>query len=195
MLGDKIKDMLRQGRKYSEIMKELNVASSTISYHAKRIGLNRFSYEHKEHDWNEIQRLCDEGLSFHSIEKIVGINRHTLSDAKKNGKITLSENRNSYLNRVRYVPEEVLIVDSPCSTSRIKKVIKRNSLLKYYCSNEECMLYGIENPIWAGKKIVLHLDHINGIRNDHRIENLRWLCPNCHSLTETYCGKNKRNKK
>jgi hypothetical protein len=35
------------------------------------------------------------------------------------------------------------------------------------------------------------LDHINGIRNDHRISNLRFLCPNCDSQTSTFCGKNK----
>ncbi|MDQ2865095.1 MAG: hypothetical protein M3R51_02605 [Candidatus Eremiobacteraeota bacterium] len=36
----------------------------------------------------------------------------------------------------------------------------------------------------------MHLDHINGVRVDHRLENLRMLCPNCHSQTETYGAKN-----
>lgn len=38
----------------------------------------------------------------------------------------------------------------------------------------------------------LQLDHINGINTDNRLENLRLLCPNCHSLTPTFCGKNKK---
>lgn len=38
--------------------------------------------------------------------------------------------------------------------------------------------------------MALQLDHINGVFNDHRLENLRFLCPNCHAITETYCGKN-----
>jgi 5-methylcytosine-specific restriction endonuclease McrA len=42
---------------------------------------------------------------------------------------------------------------------------------------------------WCGKPLVLHLDHINGIHNDHRRENLRLLCPNCHSQTATYCNR------
>jgi hypothetical protein len=42
---------------------------------------------------------------------------------------------------------------------------------------------------WNGKSLVLQLDHINGIFNDHRLENLRLLCPNCHSQTDTFSGK------
>lgn len=42
---------------------------------------------------------------------------------------------------------------------------------------------------WRGKSITLHLEHVNGINSDNRLENLRLLCPNCHSQTDTYCGK------
>src|SRR5437763_16057938 len=48
----------------------------------------------------------------------------------------------------------------------------------------ECSQCGITH--WQGMPLVLHLDHINGINNDNRIENLRLLCPNCHSQTDTY---------
>lgn len=54
----------------------------------------------------------------------------------------------------------------------------------------ECFYCNLTD-IWFGKSITLELDHINGIRNDNRKENLRWLCPNCHSQTETFAGKNK----
>ncbi len=42
---------------------------------------------------------------------------------------------------------------------------------------------------WRGQPLVLHLDHINGIHNDNRFENLRLLCPNCHSQTPTYSNR------
>lgn len=48
-----------------------------------------------------------------------------------------------------------------------------------------------QNEIWNKKKLVLHLDHIDGNRHNHHVNNLRWLCPNCHSQTETFCSKNR----
>lgn len=48
-----------------------------------------------------------------------------------------------------------------------------------------------QEPIHNGKPLVLQLDHINGDHQDNRIENLRILCPNCHSQTDTFCGKTK----
>lgn len=46
-------------------------------------------------------------------------------------------------------------------------------------------------PIWRGGELTLQIDHINGVGWDDRFENLRFLCPNCHSQTDTYCGRNK----
>ena len=66
----------------------------------------------------------------------------------------------------------------------VRIVIIKNKLLELKC--EVC---GVKE--WNGKKLSLHLDHINGENGDHRLENLRFLCPNCHSQTDTYAGKNK----
>jgi 5-methylcytosine-specific restriction endonuclease McrA len=51
-----------------------------------------------------------------------------------------------------------------------------------------------QDEYWMGKKISLILDHINGINDDNRIDNLRILCPNCNSTLDTNGGKNIKNK-
>jgi hypothetical protein len=83
--------------------------------------------------------------------------------------------------------KDLLVENSDAGSSCIKNRILKEKLIHYSC--KECGLID-----WLGKPIVLHLDHINGNNRDHRIENLRFLCPNCHSNTDTYCGKkNKHN--
>jgi len=64
-----------------------------------------------------------------------------------------------------------------------RKIYREHFNVEYVCT--EC---GITN--WNGKDIVLEIDHINGDNTDNRIENLRYLCPNCHSQTSTYKGRN-----
>lgn len=62
-------------------------------------------------------------------------------------------------------------------------------ILKYKLKEYKCSSCGIDE--WIGKKLSLHLDHIDGDNTNNELENLRFLCPNCHSQTKTYCGKNK----
>lgn len=83
-----------------------------------------------------------------------------------------------------YSLEEIMIENSTyTSTSKLKKRLVDEGLKNNKC--EEC---NITN--WNNKPISLHLDHINGNNLDNRLLNLRILCPNCHSQTDTYCSKN-----
>lgn len=89
----------------------------------------------------------------------------------------------------KYELKEILVENSKYSNIKcLKSRLVKENLLKYECA--ECKNKGE----WNDKKLVLHLDHINGINNDHRIENLRFLCPNCHSQTNTYAGANNKRK-
>lgn len=110
----------------------------------------------------------------------------------KNQKENLSKIRkSSYIaHQPKYSLDEILVKDSHYTNiSCLKRRIVKAGILEYKCS--EC---GISN-IYNGKPIVLQLEHKNGERLDHRKENLEFLCPNCHSQTETYCGKNTKRRK
>ena len=82
--------------------------------------------------------------------------------------------------------QDILVKDSDyVSTFKLKHRLIKAKLLSY-----ECTICHISS--WQNQELALQLDHINGINNDHRLENLRLLCPNCHSQTDTFAGKNKK---
>ena len=69
--------------------------------------------------------------------------------------------------------------------------------LDYCCSNKNCYFNKIDKLVdidGIEQKICFQLDHINGIRSDNRISNLRFLCPECHSHTPTYKVNKKKEK-
>ena len=93
-----------------------------------------------------------------------------------------------YSRRVtlEYFKKSYLTNNSNKERKDIKKYLLKFNLLKWCCNN--CN----NNGIWNGKKLSLQLEHINGVSNDNRLENLCFLCPNCHSQTETFAGKKKK---
>jgi len=80
--------------------------------------------------------------------------------------------------------ESIFTENSHYSNELVKQRILNNNLLEYKCV--KCNL-----DSWLGETIVLDLDHINGDNKDNKLTNLRFLCPNCHSQTDTYKGRNK----
>ncbi len=86
--------------------------------------------------------------------------------------------------------ERILRNDSHVSSGRVKAAVLRHGLLE-----AKCVGCGLEE--WTssfGTSSPLQLDHINGVNTDNRLENLRILCANCHTQTDTFCGKNIKKK-
>jgi hypothetical protein len=81
---------------------------------------------------------------------------------------------------------EVLVEGSSYSRSHLKQRLFREVLKEPIC--EICG----QDENWNGKTMSMILDHINGVRDDHRLENLRIVCPNCAATLPTHCGRKNR---
>lgn len=85
----------------------------------------------------------------------------------------------------RHLPFSVVF----CENSRVRSSgLRRRAVVSVL--PRVCALCGNAGE-WHGKPLTLQLDHVNGKYDDNRLENLRWLCPNCHSQTETFAGRGK----
>jgi len=94
------------------------------------------------------------------------------------------QNSNNYLFNRRADINDILIQNCKYSRTHLKKRLYSEGL-----KERKCELCG-QGEMWNGKKMSLILDHINGIWNDNRIENLRIVCPNCNATLPTHAGKN-----
>jgi hypothetical protein len=85
----------------------------------------------------------------------------------------------------KYPDEVIFCENSTYARHSLKFKIRERNLIDYVCA---CCGIG---PEWQKKPMPLILDHINGINNDNRLDNLRFVCSNCDTQLPTYKSKNK----
>ena len=161
------------------------------------MGFYKKLWEKDKEEFIEIVSSCK---SYNSIltyfgEKNGGYIRMLRYRVKKEN-IDVSHFSRDTSNKKKQSLDQILIADSSYkgNGTALKKKIFNSKLLDNKCAR--CGIKGGKTnfPKAEGfiNELVLQLDHINGIHNDNRIENLRILCPNCHSQTTSFCGRNKK---
>lgn len=148
----------------------------------------------KRYTNEELQILLDSSTSFREFLRKIKSYSGSGSGAYQSSKnylikrgLNIPDYNPVYYFRKRIPENELFIENSKVDRATIKKRLIKGNLIEYKC--KKCNLI----DTWQDEKIVLELEHINGINNDNRLENLCFLCPNCHSQTVTNSGR--RNKK
>lgn len=141
--------------------------STSISSTLRNLGLCHKGSAHKIF-WKHAQRLSVDISHF---------------DPSKSRVAALQKSRDQ-----RMRPDDDIFVENSPYLGSLRQRVFRAGFLEYMCA-----LCGNEGT-HCGKALVLQLDHINGVNKDCRRENLRFLCPNCHTQTDTFCGKSHHRK-
>lgn len=152
-----------------------------------------------------LQSYVDSSDSIHSILPKLGLSKNSagsfiqLKKRLKEDSIDLSSLHErakkkqiigikKYSQGIKIPIKDILKQNSDYSRSHLKKRLVEEGLKEYKC--EGCGNSGE----WGGKPLNLQLEHKNGINNDNRLENICFLCPNCHSQTDTFGSRNKNKK-
>lgn len=167
--------LLSEGLGIGEIAARLNISKPTVCYHCRKLGIPPRTLFARRYDWEEISRVYEAGASRRECHRRFGFSNTAWNDAVERGDI---------VPRGRRIPiEELLVVGRPIGRRHLKWRLIDEGLKENRC--EQCRL-----DEWRGEPLSPQLHHKNGDPLDNRIENLEFLCPNCHALTDTWGGRN-----
>ncbi len=166
------------GFSQAAIARELDLAKSTVAYHFRNLGSEPDERFSRRYDWEEIQRAHDSGMSVRECARHFGFNLASWFQARGRGDVRA---------RPAAMPiEQLLVADRPITNrSHLKMRLLAEGLKQNIC--ERCGL-----TEWLDEPLAMQLHHLNGSGKDNRLENISFLCPNCHAQTGNWGGRNVR---
>lgn len=186
-----LKKMINRGLTQAQIAAEVGKPKSSVIYWLKKHGLKTKGMSRSWTD-EELVFAIKKSQSLAQAIKKLGLAANAGSYRTVRRRIKVLDIDTSHLvgksvsGAARISDGDIFVRDSGYSdTSRLYKRLVRLG------REERCEKCGL-GPEWQREPMRLQVDHANGIRNDHRLENLRILCPNCHSQTKTWGSRNKK---
>lgn len=194
-LFEKVQKLLSEGKSRVEIANILDCQKSTVNYYANPKNWEKFERKQKTQtkrlEFEEaILSVVDQATSASNICDLIGIH-HTNINIKRVLDFLEEKNINPEWKQKQanrkpqgYWNKDNIFTEKSCfQRSKLK-----DKLIEFGLKEAKCEMCG--NNQWLDQQIPLQIHHINGINDDNRLENLQILCPNCHALTDNYCGKN-----
>jgi hypothetical protein len=170
-----VRELLEAGKNQTEAAFELGLSKGTVCYHVRQLGIEGDPRFRCRYDWEEIQRAYDSGMTMHECQRRFGFSTAAWHDARKRGVLE---------TRPTSIPiDELLVAGRPRNRGHI-----RSRLLREGLKEERCEVCGLVE--WQGEPLRVTLHHVNGDPYDNRLGNLSFLCPNCHSQTPNFGGRN-----
>jgi hypothetical protein len=170
-----VAERLARGQSIAAIAEELGLVKSTVCYHARRLGVLADERFARRYDWGAIQSFYDQGHSIRACAREFGFCIESWHRAVRAGLL---------VSRPHGAPiEKYLVRGRRTNRSHLKQRLLQAGLKQNRC--ERC---GLEE--WLGQPISMALHHINGDGLDNTLENISLLCPNCHSQTPNFSGRN-----
>ena len=141
----------------------------------------------------ELRQMVSESTSMRELSRklgytSIGNNSKTIYSRLEKYNISTDHFNGMAQGVVKRSVENVFIEDSTASQCTLRKWYIKGEYSEY-----KCAICGLE-PFWNGKELTLTLDHVNGKNHDNRLENLRWVCPNCDRQLPTFGAKNPNKK-
>ena len=171
-----VAELVAGGFSGAEISRQLGISRPTACFHLRMLGIPASVDFARRYDWDAIRDYYDAGNSMTQCMRVFGFSRNAWWDAIRRGVIS---------PRPRLEPIDTVLSPGRRRTRHHVKLRLLDAGLKA-ARCEECGL-----SEWRGKALSLELHHVNGDGLDNRLENLVLLCPNCHSQTDTWGGRNK----